>query len=387
MKQKSFYNRVDIQVGILVTVLVVISCFVVFIFAYSLSYKQMINSLAARVSDIANYVDANMENDAFLESCEVTSEEYKNAQAFLLEIREISSAQYLYTAIRNANGQLVYLVDGLPSTDSDFRLPGDPIEADFIDDLSLALEGNIVMPDDIKNTEWGDVFVAYYPIHEGTTDEVIGAIGIEFPASAQYEAFKYIRLTTPIKIILTCLLAFFISRALFRRISNPHFKDLSNTDSLTGLKNRNAYQLDLDNFMESGRVKKHALLLADLNSLKLVNDQLGHKMGDEYIKSFAKAIIGLESDKHIAYRIGGDEFAILFLEPSLDDIENYIKLVKMRLKENAEKIPFASVAIGYAFCDVLNETTWEQTQIDADFMLYQDKKAFYDNNQLIDKRR
>ncbi len=391
MKKKSPTRRVDLQVTALVTFMVVISSVVVFFFAYTSSYNQMINSLEERVHSIAAYIDNEMPSEVFYEISEaedMNSEVYNEAHNFLSDARQISSAQYLYTATRNADGNLIYHIDGLPIEDADFRKPGDLIEPDFQEDLATALTDTIVMPGVIKNTEWGDVFVAYYPLHAANRESVIGAIGIEFPASLEYEAYRRIRLTTPFVILFTCVITAFLSHYLFNRISNPHFKDLSNTDSLTGLKNRNAYDLDIENLISAGRINNHALVLADLNALKSVNDKYGHKQGDEYIKCFAKALIAEEDTNHIPYRIGGDEFAVFFFDPTEDEVRNYISKIKQNLKNECEAIvPFSGVAVGYNFCDKLTAESWEETQVKADVALYSDKKAFYESNIKFDKRK
>ncbi len=390
MRKKTALQRVDVQVAILVTILVVFSCIVVYFFAYTLSYNQMIDTLKERVHCIAVYVENEIPSSVFTEvtqKSDVETEAYQEVQEFLSEVREISSAQYLYTATKNADGELIYHIDGLPIEDKDFRHPGDLIEAEFQSELSQALKGAIVMPGDIKNTEWGDVFVAYYPVHNKKRTHIIGAIGLEFPANHQYEAFRRIRYMTPFVILITCLIAFFTSRILFRRISNPHFKDLSNTDSLTGLKNRNAYDLDLENLIQSNRTGSFAIMLADLNSLKNVNDKYGHKLGDEYIKCFARALKSQENDNHVAYRIGGDEFAVFFFNPNKENIDSFVQTIKVKLKEEASaKIPFSSVAIGYAIAENLNYSSWVSAQTEADMALYRDKKSFYENNQKCDNR-
>ncbi len=391
MKKKSTIQRVDIQVALLVSILVVLSSSIVYYYSYSQSYAQMINSLKDRVNSIALYVDENISSSIFTEITSANDMHlpaYAEAKKLLSEVRDISCAQYLYTATTNEEGKLIYHIDGLAEDDQDFRKPGHLIEPDFQADLLTALKGKIVMPGVIKNTEWGDVFVAYYPVHDKDTAKTIGAIGLEFPANREYKAFQKIRRVTPIIILITCIVAFFISRYLFRRISNPHFKDLSNTDFLTGLKNHNAFALDIENLIEAGKTNSYTLVLADLNSLKAANDQFGHKAGDEYIKNFARALSDQANDNHITYRIGGDEFAIFFFDASQSEVEDFIIAVKNALIKHAKaSIPFCSAAIGYAMSDKLTYETWEKTQIEADKALYLDKKEFYQTHQKCDNRR
>ncbi len=392
MKKITSIQRVDLQVTILVALLVVIATSVVFFFAYTLSYRQMIQSLEDRVTSLAQYVDQELPSILFAtitDHADMESVSYQVAKDFLTSVREISSAQYLYTATKNEEGELIYHIDGLPEGHEDFRKPGDIIEEDFQEDLQKALAGHIVMPGVIKNTAWGDVFVAYYPVHDTNNPTVtIGAIGVEFPANREYKAYHRIRVLTSLIILLTCIIASIISHMLFRRISNPHFKDFSNTDSLTGLKNRNAYDLDMKNLIQGQRVKKYALILADLNGLKSVNDHNGHKAGDAYIQKFAEVLKTYENSDHVSYRIGGDEFAMFFFDPSEDKLQSFVKNIKEGLAASVDSTTvLCSVSVGYALAKKLTEETWKKVQSEADVNLYEDKKAFYAKHSSFDNRR
>ena len=57
------------------------------------------------------------------------------------------------------------------------------------------------------------------------------------------------------------------------------------------------------------------MAVIDVNNLKLVNDRLGHDMGDDCIVNAARVLQSVESQKVTAYRYGGDEFILL--------LENY----------------------------------------------------------------
>lgn len=111
----------------------------------------------------------------------------------------------------------------------------------------------------------------------------------------------------------------------------------SRRDDLTGIRNKNAYgefEADLDLLIKSGALSEFAIALCDVNGLKHVNDTLGHKAGDEYIRVASKLVC--ETFKHSpVFRIGGDEFVAILrggdyerrasLEQSLDSvaIKNY----------------------------------------------------------------
>lgn len=87
-------------------------------------------------------------------------------------------------------------------------------------------------------------------------------------------------------------------------------------DELTGLYNRRAWEKLLQ--AEEERCKQYghpaAILFIDLNDLKKVNDNLGHKEGDQLIQHTAQVLQENVRSNDIVARIGGDEFVILSIE-------------------------------------------------------------------------
>jgi len=87
-------------------------------------------------------------------------------------------------------------------------------------------------------------------------------------------------------------------------------------DPLTGLGNHRAFQEELERRLDEARRYNHpfALVLMDLDSLKLVNDQRGHAAGDALLASMGRIIVHGTRAADRAFRIGGDEFALLMPE-------------------------------------------------------------------------
>ena len=85
------------------------------------------------------------------------------------------------------------------------------------------------------------------------------------------------------------------------------------TDDLTGLANRRRFMAALTAEIE--RVERLggtlALLLADLDDFKRINDRFGHHVGDEALRRFATILVGELRDVDVAGRLGGEEFAVL----------------------------------------------------------------------------
>jgi len=97
----------------------------------------------------------------------------------------------------------------------------------------------------------------------------------------------------------------------------------SNLDILTGLLNRRAL-LDIVNTMFQRlqrNDRKFAMLFADLDKFKAVNDEWGHAAGDLVLKQFAEIIRSSIRSSDIAARFGGDEFIILLENTSPEDTE------------------------------------------------------------------
>ena len=113
---------------------------------------------------------------------------YKDISSYFNEIRTLNSTRYIYTAKKNEEGKLVYVVDGLDPDADDVRHPGDYIEDEMVPYIDRAISGENVYSQDIIDTTWGPIFTACYPVsanHDGT-GEIIGAFCIEMDMQSAY---------------------------------------------------------------------------------------------------------------------------------------------------------------------------------------------------------
>jgi diguanylate cyclase (GGDEF)-like protein len=89
--------------------------------------------------------------------------------------------------------------------------------------------------------------------------------------------------------------------------------DLSSRDALTGLANRRAFNValarEIDRVARSG--EPALLLVLDIDHFKRVNDQYGHRAGDEVIRAVAAALVDSVRPMDLVARVGGEEFAIV----------------------------------------------------------------------------
>ncbi|MBP4041887.1 MULTISPECIES: GGDEF domain-containing protein [Aeromonas] len=86
-------------------------------------------------------------------------------------------------------------------------------------------------------------------------------------------------------------------------------RKLANEDALTNLLNRRAFDLELDSLIRSKR--PFSLIMADIDRFKSFNDEYGHLLGDQVLRIVGKRLREASKEGITAYRLGGEEFAIL----------------------------------------------------------------------------
>ncbi|MGW2593349.1 diguanylate cyclase domain-containing protein [Streptomyces sp. NPDC001515] len=101
-------------------------------------------------------------------------------------------------------------------------------------------------------------------------------------------------------------------------------RKLAFTDPLTGLANRRAVDVRMDEAVERHRVHGSvvSLVVCDLNGLKRVNDTQGHAVGDRLLERFGSVLsrCGAMLPGTLAARLGGDEFCLLAVGPEADEV-------------------------------------------------------------------
>jgi diguanylate cyclase (GGDEF)-like protein len=83
------------------------------------------------------------------------------------------------------------------------------------------------------------------------------------------------------------------------------------TDSLTGVWNRNSFEHYLDQLLQSDSGRPFGVIYCDIDDFKGINDRYGHTEGDEAIRAFAETVKRMLRKGDAVARMGGDEFAIL----------------------------------------------------------------------------
>jgi diguanylate cyclase (GGDEF)-like protein len=154
-------------------------------------------------------------------------------------------------------------------------------------------------------------------------------------------------------VLYTITLAF-VLLSMSKERSELRHKTAALVDPLTGLANRRAFMLDAD-AMAAGRAARNeplAVLLADLDHFKQINDAFGHAVGDEVLRAFAGVAGGTVGAGDLVGRIGGEEFAILLPGRNEADAVAVAERVRAAFAEAAAEIDgydiAATVSIGVA---------------------------------------
>ena len=124
-------------------------------------------------------------------------------------------------------------------------------------------------------------------------------------------------------------------------------------DPLTGAFSKYAYQElweDIETKISKNELKKFAMVMFDLNDLKLTNDTYGHEVGDQYLMDSYNLIKEYYPGVPL-YRVGGDEFVALFLNGNFDSKEEYFKAFNKRIDENVKNKDRVIISSGMAEYD------------------------------------
>ncbi len=152
------------------------------------------------------------------------------------------------------------------------------------------------------------------------------------------------------------------------------FRNMANTDSMTGVRNKHAYtemEAVCNEEIGAGVIDRLAVIVGDINGLKAVNDNQGHAAGDRLIRD-ASALI-CEQFKHGAvFRVGGDEFVVVLKGEGFETMRDSVDSLNRIVEENLKKGDVV-VAIGYSTLrqdDQYVSDVFER----ADKMMYERKK-------------
>lgn len=150
-------------------------------------------------------------------------------------------------------------------------------------------------------------------------------------------------------------------------------------DELTGLYNRRGFLAVAQHQFESARREKRnlAIIFADMDGLKMINDSLGHAAGDSSIKDLAEILKTSLRSEDVVARIGGDEFVVLTTIEENEDSESLIARLKDEIAQfNQENQKSHSIEASFGFSVIKPDDKVDLADVvrRADMEMYREKR-------------
>jgi diguanylate cyclase (GGDEF)-like protein len=143
-------------------------------------------------------------------------------------------------------------------------------------------------------------------------------------------------------VVMTIVTAIIVVMYLRR---NQFIENLSLTDPLTGIGNRRQFDLDIQKAISRSKRTNSGigLIFFDLDRFKEINDEYGHKAGDNVLIEFADKLTKFSrKGTDSCYRFGGDEFAVILTDICDEDVDTISNMIDERL----ENIVYTDLSYG-----------------------------------------
>jgi diguanylate cyclase (GGDEF)-like protein/PAS domain S-box-containing protein len=164
-----------------------------------------------------------------------------------------------------------------------------------------------------------------------------------------------------------------------RKKMEEQLRSLSFFDDLTGLYNRRGFFTFAEEFLKLAKRQRQGLfiLYTDLDNLKLINDTLGHQEGDQALIDSANIIKETYRESDIFTRIGGDEFVVIPIGTTGDNLEKLTDRLQKNIENHnqTKKRNYSlSISFGTAYYDPAAPCTVNELIAHADKMMYEQKR-------------
>ena len=428
-KKLSFTTRFVLAFGVLLVAANILLGVVILRQSES-AMKSLINK---NMLDIVNTAAGFMNGDTLgaLTEDDVGGDVFNDALQKLAVFQSNVNIQFIYAVRQIDENTYVFIVDPDPEDPAEF---GEEIV--ITEGLIKAGRGVAAVDEAPMADRWGNFYSAYSPVFD-SEGKVAGIIGIDFGVEWYEELVKSHTLAITIETILSvsigCLVIFIIANGVRKRFkaldagmaslsasvdhlmrqvgimtdapaqeSKEHRDELevlgekiqnmqrditvyldylqrqAYTDSLTRIGNSTAYH-DLAQKLEENILKGEAafsVVVFDVNSLKVINDQFGHENGDRIIKGAAEVISKVFQAEN-AFRIGGDEFAVVkecVTDEELAQVDAEIAAFNEREKGSCAAL---SISKGLAHFEPGQDSSFKEVFARADMIMYEQKKNYY----------
>lgn len=157
-----------------------------------------------------------------------------------------------------------------------------------------------------------------------------------------------------------------------RKRTEEELRRLSFFDNLTGVYNRNHFEQKIRQLDADG-IRPVSIIVCDVDGLKLVNDSIGHKQGDELLQQ-AATVINKVFPKEMVFRTGGDEFAVILPGTNEESAQKACTALTATVREfnKGNTVIPLSLSVGVGVTENRRESVYEAFR-QADDRMYRDK--------------
>jgi diguanylate cyclase (GGDEF)-like protein len=192
---------------------------------------------------------------------------------------------------------------------------------------------------------------------------------------------RFVFLAAALTLVLAAALAHRLARPLAQVIGDvARLTRQAHTDALTGLANRRALTLRLEDELQRAARNGTSLsfVIADIDDFKPINDGFGHQLGDDVIKAVASVLAGSVRETDLPVRFGGEEFVIVLPGARLMHARRAAEVMRTAIAELEVPNPRGEpirVTASFGVAEFPTYATPEALLAAADAALYQAKRA------------
>ena len=428
-KKLSFTTRFVLAFGVLLVAANILLGVVILRQSES-AMKSLINK---NMLDIVNTAAGFLDGDALgaLTEDDVGGDKFNEALEKLAVFQSNVDIHFIYAVRQIDEDTFVFTVDPDPVEPAEF---GEEIVV--TEGIKKAGKGVAAVDDAPMADRWGNFYSAYSPVFD-SAGKVAGIVGIDFDAEWYDELVRKHTLAITVETILSVsiggVVIFIIANGVRKRFKElnvglvrlsgtvdhlmqqvgvmsggkekqakeaqdelevlgekiqtmqrdmtvylDYLQKQAYTDSLTRVGNSTAYHelaQKLEDKIQKGK-DAFSVIVFDVNSLKVINDEFGHENGDKIIKGAAEAISKVFQLEH-TFRIGGDEFAVVkerVTDEELAQVDAEIAAFNEREKGSCVLL---SISKGLARFEPDQDHSFKEVFARADKIMYEQKKNYY----------
>ena len=299
-------------------------------------------------------------------------EDLEALQEIFRELKAETDATYLYTLKKTPEGA-IYILDGEAPESPGYSPPG-TLEILGGEEKEAFAEGIPVISPLKVDPVWGNLLSAFAPIH-GEQGEVLGLVGADYSAAYLSSLLASIRLKLGVMVALLGLFSF-----LLLRHHRQSREEALHLDFLTGIHSRRYHEKKLRELSRKAGKKglPLCLLVIDVDHFKKINDTKGHSIGDFVLSTVARRLARYTREGDICSRIGGDEFAVLLPDTTLEQGQAVAAKVLERLYGGAQgtedqTLQVLGVTLSIGVAELVPGMSPEDLALLGDQALYQAK--------------